>query len=179
MARAAGHGTQQTVHALWHQDAIRELQWLVLDKDVALTHPGMRGVVFVDTMGVESKFGDSDAIGFASGQAGCIVGSRVSLGEVILTPDAPSLPNIDVMGAVAVVGKLVLRETELPRFITDGLGHFCIILKKPQVAFAVRPVALEDALALGGIGLRPSPVFLGEIEGFAGYAGVSRRMRVV
>ncbi len=53
-ARAAGHGNQRTVYALWHQDTMRKLQWLVLDEDVSITYPGMRGVVFVDTSQPES-----------------------------------------------------------------------------------------------------------------------------
>ena len=96
MARAACYRNQQAVHAFRHEDAIRELQGLMLDKDVALTDPGMRGVVFVDAVGVKSEFGDSDAIALAFGQTSRTVESGISLGEVLLPPDAPAFAHIDV-----------------------------------------------------------------------------------
>ena len=84
----------------------------MLNEDVAFADAGMRGVVFVDAMGIEAELGDGDPVGLAAGQAGGVVEGRVALGEVILAPDAPALAYIDVMRTVAVVGELVLGEAE-------------------------------------------------------------------
>ena len=97
----------------------------------------MRGIVFVDAVRVESELGNGDAVGLAAGQAGGVVESSITFGEVILAPNAPTFAHVNMVGTMAVVGELVFWETKLPRFIPDGLRHFGVILQKPKVTFGV------------------------------------------
>jgi hypothetical protein len=69
VAGAARHGHQQSVYAYRYKDAIRELQRLMIDVDVAFADAGMRWIEFVDAVGIEPELGNGDTVGLAAGQS--------------------------------------------------------------------------------------------------------------
>src|SRR4051812_41147988 len=96
----------------------------------------------------------------------------LALSEDVFAQNAAALTHIELMRTMIIVGEFIFAEAILGGFGADGFGDFGIVLQKPDQAFVVGPIAIENFAALEWSRFGPSPVLLGQIKRLAGRAGV-------